>query len=169
MVNSCAVCWQLNAIRLLVEIVALCAFDANSVGEILAIGRGQWNTITLRVKYVRLVAFNTDMHVVKAFAVDIVAVNDFWVGFADSLIVCLILRPVVVWTFSVDRISIFPSVSITVKTLYALTVLCAPCFAVIVHSNAHVLLSVIVCSWDTLEASLSILRPLGAVGIFPAL
>lgn len=109
------------------------------------------------------------MLIVKAFAVDIVAVNNLWPDFSDCQTIIIILRSVVVWAFSVNRIPVLPSVSITVITLYALTVLRAPCFTVVIYSHTHVLLSIVVCSWDTLEASLTVRGPLCAVRVLPSL
>ena len=109
------------------------------------------------------------MLIVKAFAVDVVALNNLWTNLSDGQIFATILRPVVVWALSVNRIPVPPRVSITIITLYALTVLCAPSLTVVVHSHTHVLLSIVVCSWDTLEASLTVRRPLCAIGVLPSL
>lgn len=84
------------------------------------------------------------MLIVKAFAVDIVAINELGRNLSNCFVVVVVLRPIVVWAFSIDGISIFPCVTITVITLDTLPILGAPCFTVVIHSDTLILLSVVV-------------------------
>lgn len=143
----------------MVEVETLGTLETNSIAESDTLRRVSGDTLALLVQNIVTVTFKTFTYIRVAFAVGVISVDNIWrqsgqsliaslVGFiavlALSLITSLVLGPVVVWTFSVNRISIPPCVSITVITRDTLTVRLTPCLTIVIYPNTLVFLSVVV-------------------------